>query len=269
MAYLEVEGNHRMYYEHHRGDKRAVVLSHAWGMNGRLWDRVVPELVDDGHTVVVTDHRGCGRSDKDFDDYSVGALGGDLVKLVDVLELEGPVLNGWSLGGAVVTEAASGLGDRLGGLVLTCGASPRWAAAADFPQGNPVENAEQTLVGLRTARPDTAVAVSEAICHAAVSKTVVDWMAEMFVETSPRADATLADLAHNVDLRGKLPQIQAPALVFGGRHDVFVPYAIAETAVEMLPNARLVSCEESGHAVPIEEPDLYLRELRAFLGELG
>jgi pimeloyl-ACP methyl ester carboxylesterase len=152
------------------------------------------------------------------------------------------------------------------------GVVPRWTRiryTGFDPQGNPIENAEQTLVGLRTARPDTAAAVSEAICHAPVSKTVVDWMAEMFVETSPRADATLADLAHNVDLRDKLPQIQAPALVFGGRHDVFVPYAIAETAVEMLPNARFVSCEESGHGVPIEEPDLYLRELRAFLGELG
>ena len=269
MPYLDVEGDRRIYYEHHRGPKRPVVLIHAWGMNGRLWDRVVPELVADGHAVVVIDQRGCGRSDKDFEDLSVAAQAGDVVKLVDALGLEGPVLNGWSLGGAIASDAGAQLDGRCGGLVLTCGASPRWAAADDFPQGNPIENAEQTLEGLRTARPDTAAAVSEAICHAPISKVMVDWMYEMFMETSPRADETLADLAYNVDLRDRLPGIEAPALVFGGRHDVFVPFAIAEAAVELLPNARLVACEGSGHGPPVEEPDLYLSELRAYLKELG
>ena len=66
-----------------------------------------------------------------------------------------------------------------------------------------------------------------------------------------------------------MPTIAAPALVFGGRHDVFVPYAVAQMAAEALPDARFVSCEESGHAPPIEEPDLYLEELRAFLQRLG
>ncbi len=87
------------------------------------------------------------------------------------------------------------------------------------------------------------------------------------MENSPRADETLADL-RDVDQRELLPTITAPALVFGGRHDVFVPYAIAEAAVELLPNGRLVSCEGSGHAPPVEEPDLYLGELRGFLAGL-
>lgn len=268
MPHLAVEDDRRIYYEHHRGTGRPIVLVHAWGMSGRLWDRVVAELTADGREVVVTDHRCCARSDKDFRDNTIATQGEDLVKLTDHLGLDRPVLNGWSAGGAIVSEGAARLGDRVGGLVLTCGASPRWAAADDFPQGNPIENAEQTLVGLKTARVDTAFAVSEAICHAEISPAVHGWMADMFLETSPRADETLSDLAYNVDLRQTLPQISAPALVFGGRHDVFVPFAIAEAAAELLPDAKLVACEGSGHAPPLEEPDLYLSELRAFLQRL-
>jgi non-heme chloroperoxidase len=267
MAQLAVEGDRSIYYESHPGPKRPVVLVHAWGMTGRLWDRVTPELVADDHQVVVIDHRGCGRSDKDFADMSITALGADVAALADHLELDGPVLNGWSAGGAIVSEAAGRLGDRLGGLVLTCGASPRWAATDDFPQGNPREAADETLAGLRTARADTAWAVSGAICHAEISDTTQHWMYEMFMENSPRADETLADL-RDVDLRDLLPTITAPALVFGGVHDVFVPHAIAEAAAELLPNSRFVSCTDSGHAPPIEEPELYLREVRAFLAEL-
>jgi pimeloyl-[acyl-carrier protein] methyl ester esterase len=267
MPRLNVEGDRSIYYEHHRGAGRPVVLVHAWGMTGRLWDRVTPELVDDGHAVIVMDHRGCGQSDKDFDDNSIAAIGGDVVALVDELGLEGPVLNGWSAGGAIVTEAAGRLGDRLGGLVLTVGASPLWAEKPDFPQGNPRQAADDTLLGLRTARAYTAWAVTGAIRHAPISEITQHWMYEMFMENSPRADETLADLK-DVDLRELLPTITAPALVFGGRHDVFVPFAIAEAAAEMLPGGRLVACEGSGHAPPLEEPDLYLGELRAFLKAL-
>ncbi|MCX6386699.1 MAG: alpha/beta hydrolase [Solirubrobacterales bacterium] len=268
MAMLKVEGDRNIYYESHPGTKRPVVLVHAWGMTGRLWDRVTPELIEDGHQVIVMDLRGCDRSDNDFVDYSVAALGSDVVKLVDHLGLEGPVLNGWSCGGAVVSDAAGKLGDRLGGLVLTCGASPRWTATDDFPQGNPRQAADDTLVGLRTARADTAWMVSGLICHGEISDATQHWMYEMFMANSPRADETLADL-RDVDLRDVLPTITAPALVFGGRHDLFVPHGIAEAAAELLPAGRLVSCEGSGHAPPVEEPDLYLSELRAFLAELG
>jgi non-heme chloroperoxidase len=267
MAYLAVERDRRIYYEHHEGTKRPIVLVHAWGMTGQLWDRVTPELLEDGHSVTVIDHRGCGRSDRDFKDYSVSALGGDVEQLVDELGLEAPVLNGWSLGGAIVSDAGGRLQNRLGGLVLTVGASPRWTAADDFPEGNPRQAADDTLAGLRTARAETAWAVSGAICHQEISEITQHWMYEMFMENSPRADETLADLK-DVDLRDLLPTITAPALVFGGRHDVFVPFAIAEAAARLLPNARLVACEESGHAPPLEEPELYLAELRSFLSAL-
>lgn len=268
MARLAVEDDRTIYYEAHPGAKRPVVLVHAWGMTGRLWDRVTQELHDDGHQVVVIDHRGCGRSDKDFEDMSIAAIGSDVVKLVEHLGLEKPVLNGWSAGGAIVSDAAGKLGDRLGGLVLTCGASPRWSATDDFPQGNPRSAADDTLAGLRAARADTAWAVSAAICHAPITDIQQHWMYEMFMENSPRADETLANLK-DVDQRSMLPSITAPALVFGGRHDVFVPVGIAEAAAELLPGGRLVVCEDSGHAPPLEEPDLYLRELRDFLGSLG
>jgi pimeloyl-[acyl-carrier protein] methyl ester esterase len=267
MPRLAVEGDRSIYYEHHRGAGRPVVRVHAWGMSGRMWDRVTAELVDDGHAVVVMDHRSCGKSDKDFSDNTIATIGSDVVALVDELGLEGPVLNGWSAGGAIVSEAAGRLGDRLGGLVLTVGASPLWAEKPDFPAGNPRQAADDTLFGLRTARADTAWAVSGAICHAPITEIMQHWMYEMFMENSPRADETLADLK-DVDLRELLPTITAPALVFGGRHDVFVPFAIAEHAAEILPAGRLVACEGSGHAPPLEEPDLYLGELRAFLAAL-
>lgn len=269
MAMLEVEDGRSVYYEHHRGPRRPVVLVHAWGMNGRLWDRAVSELTGDGHEVVLMDHRGCGRSDKDFGDMSIAAIASDVAALVRRLELNGPVLSGWSIGGPIVVEATAQLGADAAGMVLTVGASPRFTAVADFPEGADPEATDNILAGLATARVDTTRSMAEALCHVQQSEASIAWMHRMFLDNSPRADATLAELAHDLDQRALLPTITVPALVFGGRHDVFVPHAVCERAAQLLPAAKFVSCEGSGHAPPLEEPELYFRELRSFLSTLA
>ena len=110
MARLEVDGNKSIYYEDLGGDGRAMVLIHGWGMDNRCWDGVILPLQAAGHRVITMDHRGCGRSDHDFADLSIAAIAGDVADLVAHLGLFDVVVNGWSLGGAVATHAASLLG---------------------------------------------------------------------------------------------------------------------------------------------------------------
>jgi non-heme chloroperoxidase len=108
MSRLAVEQDRTLSFEFHPGAPAnpVVVLSHGWGMNARAWDDVTARLCDAGHSVLVYDHRACGHSDKDFRDVSIDALGSDVVALCDHLALSSVVLNGWSLGGAVVVDAA-------------------------------------------------------------------------------------------------------------------------------------------------------------------
>ena len=77
MGRLRVDHGKEIYFEQYPGE-RTVVLSHGWGMGCRVWDDSVARLVDAGFGVVTYDHRGCGASDKDFQDVSIEALGADL-----------------------------------------------------------------------------------------------------------------------------------------------------------------------------------------------
>ena len=134
MGRLAVEGDRQIHFEHYGGgSKPTVVLSHGWGMGCRVWDNTVARLVDAGHGVVIYDQRCCGQSDKDFADVSIEALGADLAALCRHLRLAAPVLNGWSLGGAVAVDAAARLGNEVGGLVLTGGATPRYTQGGGLP----------------------------------------------------------------------------------------------------------------------------------------
>ena len=266
MALLEVEPGQNIYYEHYRGSGTPVVLVHGWGMTVRCWDLTLPALLDAGNEVVAFDERCCGHSDKDFSDASIAAIGSDLVKLIEATGVDRPIIVGWSFGCAVTVEAAARLGDRVGGIVLVGPPTPRYTQAEDYPHGGTAEIMEQTLGALRDTRPDFLKALSQGVCHAEVSEHAIDWMWAAFMETSPRADDSLRDLGV-VDQRELLPTIQAPTLVCSGDHDAVVDPAIARVAADLLPNARLVHFEGSGHAPFLEERERFNSELLAFVGD--
>lgn len=269
MGQLAVEGDKQIYFEHHPGTKApTVVLSHGWGMGSRAWANTLARLTDAGYPVVVYDHRGCGRSDKDFNDVSIEALGDDVVKLCQHLGLNEVVVNGWSLGGAVVVDAASKLGGNLAGLVLTAAASPRYTQADGFPHGGQAEDVAATVAALRADRVNFLKGLYfEGVFARDVGDDVKHWAWQIALEAGPGADASLAALAH-LDQRELMGRIQVPALVVVGSQDGVAPADIGRFAADCLPEGRLLEMAECGHAPFIEDADAYHTELLAFLDGL-
>jgi non-heme chloroperoxidase len=266
MAYLEVEGSKRIYFEHHRGPGRPVVLVHGWAANAHCWDTVLPALLAAGHETVLVDLRACGRSDKDFEDASIAALGSDVARLCEHLDLVRPVVNGWSLGGAVAVDAVARLGTNAGGLVLTSGATPRYTSAPDWPHGGTADDVAGVLAALAADRATTFRGVASAVCVAPVSSEVVDWMWGMFLQTGPRVDDSLRDLAE-IDQRKTIAAIEVPVLALHGEDDGFVAFSGTEAAMTLYRSARLVAFPNCGHGPFLEHRDTYLAELTGFLSQ--
>lgn len=271
MGRLVVEDSRALYYEFYRGTSAdpVVVLSHGWGMNTRAWDDVVAGLTDEGYSVLVYDHRACGQSDKDFRDVSIGALGSDVVALCDHLSLSSLVLNGWSLGGAVVVDAASKLGSRLEGLVLTGGATPRYTQADGFPHGGTAADVAATVAALRADRVNFLHGLYfQGVFAAPVGDVVKQHALQLALQAGPAADASLGALAH-VDQRAIMSKLDVPALVVTGDQDGVVPPGIAEFAAKLLPQGRLAVMQGCGHAPFIEDRATYKRLLHGFLKEIA
>lgn len=266
MALLETESGRSIYYEHYRGDRSPVVLVHGWGMSTRCWDVNLPALLEAGHEVVLFDQRCCGRSDKDFDDVSVGSAAEDTAAVAAAVDLGSPLLVGWSFGAAVVVQAALEMGDGVGGILLSGPPTPRYTQTDDFPHGGTMEVIEETLVALRDTRPEFLFGLAQGVCHADVGEQTVEWMWEAMMETSPRADAALRSLAE-VDHRSQMPSIEVPAVICRGTNDAIVDPAIAAVAADLLPNSRLVDFNESGHAPFLEERERFNELLVAFAAD--
>ncbi len=71
------------------------------------------------------------------------------------------------------------------------------------------------------------------------------------------------------DIKAQLPTITCPTLVTVGRDDWITPVASSQTIVDLIPNARLVVFEKSGHSPQIEEAELWRSTVREFLSEVG
>ena len=264
-------GTGAIYYEHHvaQGARLTVVLAHGWGMSGRAWDDTTAWLLDSGYSVVTFDQRNCGQSDKDFADASISALSGDLVALIEHLDITNAVLNGWSLGGAVVVGAVPDLGNRLAGLVSTCGATPRYTRTEGFPHGGSADDVAGTVAALRADRVNFLQALySDGAFALPVSDAIKNWAHGIALQASPAADASLGALA-SVDQRDILAGLEKPALFVTGSADGVVDPAIGEFAANLCPAGELAVMNGCGHTPFIEDAQAYRSALGGFLERIS
>lgn len=109
-----------------RGQQPTLLLVHATGFHGRVWDQVVRHLPD--RHVIAVELRGHGRSQAvDFDSWT--AFGHDLAGLIEALDLRDAQAVGHSMGAAALVHAAALQAGRIRQLMLV---DPVLLAPADY-----------------------------------------------------------------------------------------------------------------------------------------
>jgi proline iminopeptidase len=74
-----------------------------------------------------------------------------------------------------------------------------------------------------------------------------------------------ANYGRNFDLRPILPNISAPTLILTGQYDWICPPSQSEPLRQLLPNARQIIFEDSGHIPLKEEHNRFIELVRAFI----
>lgn len=77
--------------------------------------------------------------------------------------------------------------------------------------------------------------------------------------------ATIEESIEDFDLREGLPQVTARTLVISGSADGLNPPEDGEAVAALIPQARFVVFEASGHMLPYEEADRFVSEVSDFL----
>ena len=98
------------------GSGRALVLLTGSGNTAHVFDDFAPKLTDCCHVYGVT-RRGFGMSSHPPTGYDDQRLADDVLRVLDALQLDHPVLAGHSMGGGELTTIGRQHSDRISGLI--------------------------------------------------------------------------------------------------------------------------------------------------------
>lgn len=207
------------------------------------------------HTLILYDHRGCGRSTRSEIRYSVDLLADDLLKMMDVIGLDRASLLGHSTGGAIGQILAARAPSRIDRLVLYAS----WAVMC--PQMKQCMDLRQQA--LRLGGPAAYHRASPVFLYPP-HYTCEHWEAietEFTAAAASTSPATILDARIDAivgfDGTPYLPSITAPTTVVVAADDILTPPLASDVLVEGIKGATLERLPYGGHAVSRVEPHTF------------
>jgi rifampin ADP-ribosylating transferase len=247
---------------HERGEDHGappVLLLHSWASSRRSFAALLP-LLGPSVRAVAADLRGHGDADKPPTGYDLGALAGDVVALLDALELPRAVLVGASSGGYVAQQVAIDAGDRVAGLVLA-------GAPRDLGGRPPFADELERL-----SDPVDPAWVRRFLAGFTDLDRLPSWYVELMVEDALRLPAGIW-LATLDGLNTSPPPteaglVTAPTLVVSGGRDDLLGRDQTAALVAAIPGAEWIEYPDAGHLVLEEEPATLAADVRSFVTTL-
>ena len=248
-----------------RGAERprgVLVLLHAFPLNARMWEGQLA-LAGSGWRVIAPQFRGFDGGAGEPPAVSVDDYAGDVIDLLDALEVKQVVVGGLSMGGYVAFALLRLAARYVQGLVLADtrsqadtpeGIAGRTRLLRLLEDGGPPAVADEMLPKLlgdttRRARP----AVVETVRSLALSSPA-DAIAGAIRALMSRPDSTPL-----------LATIHVPTLIMVGDEDTLTPPAASEEMHRAIAGSEMVRIPEAGHLSNLEQPEEFNAALAAFL----
>jgi 3-oxoadipate enol-lactonase len=226
-----------------------VVLSNSLGTTWEMWAPQLPAL-STGFQVLRYNARGHGGSPAPPGPYAIADLGGDLLELLDRLEIERASICGVSIGGMTGMWVGVHAPERVERLVL-CATSASMAPPEPWRE-------RAALVRAKGVEP-------------VIDATIDRWFTPEFVQQGPpvvartrallastdrEAYASCCEAIAAMDQREDVAAIEAPTLVISASDDPSAPPDHGRLLAERIPDARFELLEQARHLVSLEKPDL-------------
>ena len=241
-------------------DAPVLVLSNSLGTDLGMWAAQMPALTE-RFRVLRFDTRGHGKSLVSEGCYSIEQLGGDVLALLDALDIAKASFCGLSMGGLIGQWLAINAPERIERLVLC-----NTAAKIGTPEvWNP--RIEAILAGgaevMRELR-DASVSRWFTAPFAAAEPAKVEPIVGMLAQTSPQGYAANCAAIRDADFRQQLGAIKAPTLIVCGSADPVTSPADGRFIAERIANAGLIELQ-AAHLSNVEASAAFTRALLDFL----
>lgn len=243
---------------------RPILFIHGISQSSHTWMRQMNSDLAKTFRLIALDLRGHGQSDKPQDAYTDSRLWADDIRaVIEQLQLDGPILCGWSYGPLVILDYVRHFGEgAVSGLVFVGGVTKLGSDEAasvltkeflDLIPGFFSDDAEQSVRSLRDLIT---------LCHAS-DLSEDDRYHALGYNVSVPPYVRRAMLSRSFDNDDLLPTLRKPVLVTHGNADLVVKATVLEQQMHRMKSAK-VRMMATGHACFWDDAPGFNRSLREF-----
>jgi 3-oxoadipate enol-lactonase len=246
-----------------------VLLVHAFPTSHSLWEHQI-EALGQRYRLIRPDLRGFGASPVPQPPYTMDEMAGDLVRLLDRLELPSVHYVGISMGGMIGQVLTLAHPERVRSLALCMSTS---AVPADTPEGDdPAYSICARLMRGAAERaktqgmePIVAMCLDRWFTPDFQSSEPAQRVGRIVAANTPTGYCGGVDALCGFDVTARLGEIQQPTLVMPGALDQGTPVRCSEVIAAALPDARLEVIDDARHIAIVEQPEACNRHLLSHL----
>jgi pimeloyl-ACP methyl ester carboxylesterase len=247
-----------LYYEE-MGQGDPLLLLHGLGSSTEDWYFQM-EPFSQHFRVIALDLRGHGRSSKPPGPYSIPMFADDIAACLNALQIPSAHILGISLGGMIAFQLALNAPAMVKSLIIVNSVpamvvrnfADRWQL---WQRSAIIE-----LMGVRRMGEYLAVRLFPKPEQAELRQAMIERWAR---NDKPAYQAAMRSFI-GWDVMDQLAAIACPTLVISADEDYW-PVVEKELYTAKLPNARLLVVDDSRHATPVDQPDIFNTAVLEFL----
>ncbi len=288
MPFFTTDDGVRLHYQM-SGSGKPVVLIHGLTANSLFFRKQIPAF-SKHFQVIAPDLRGHGESETLDDHLTLTRLAEDLKQLLTELNISKASLIGWSMGAHVIFEYIKNYTCSTIEKIVIIDMAPKLMKAADWPHGLPGIFSRKTgdfghedNLFLLSAMINDWKTYSKVVAQRILNKSLYNEKMEfsaaanfkgrddlpwLYEQTEKNKACVIAAFWVSMamqDYRSVLADIQAPCLLTYGTESNYYPPGNYDYMQKNTPNARVIPFEECGHALHIQDPELFNKEVISFL----
>ena len=244
---------------------RPILFIHGFSQCWRTWDRQMNSDLANDHRLVAMDMRGHGLSDKPRDAYADSKLWADDVNAaIQTLQLDRPVLCGWSYGPLVILDYIRHYGeDDISGVVFV-GAITKLGSEAAASMLTP--EFLGLVPGFFATEEEKSRPSLESLLHLCFAQQPSAEDMRQMLQSALSVPVYLrqAMFSRSFDNDDLLPRMRKPVLIAHGANDAVVKPAIVDEHKASLPHAQIQVMANAGHAAFWDDASAFNRQIHAF-----
>lgn len=249
-------------YEHGDRNNPPVIFIHGFPYNSTMWSQQIKKLKE-SYYCIAYDVRGLGDTPPGDGQFTIEMFVDDLFSVMDSLDLDKPIVTGFSMGGYITLRAIEREHDRFRAVILCDTKSEADDDTGRIKRAGAISTIDKE--GVEKFASDFVPMTFGDDAQQQIPETYNTTLEQAKNESPIGVKGCLLAMAARTDTTAALGNIGIPTLLLVGEKDTLTPPSVMKDMHEKIAGSDMVTIPKAGHMSPLENPEAVTQNIQEFL----